>query len=260
MGGDGTDRPPDDEAADGDLPRGPGPVALGHRLGQVCADLLSRVAVDGAGITVMGSLAGGLRGARDQIAAVGALSRRLEDLQLTTGEGPCLDAFARGVPVLTADLAAELGRWPGFAPSALAAGAAAVFSFPLQLGVVRLGTLDLYRTRSGGLSRSQLASALAAGDAVTEALLTDPDTDPGAGEDIGWLPGVHADVHIASGMLSARSGMDVGTALLRLRAHAFAHGEPLHEVARRVIARTLDLTDPIHDDPRPTPDPEDDHP
>ncbi|MDQ7810735.1 GAF domain-containing protein [Amycolatopsis sp. A133] len=77
------------------------------------------------------------------------VSAGLEDLQLTVGEGPCLDAFASGGPVLIADLAAATARWPAFTPAACELGAAAVFSVPLQIGVVRLGSLDLYRETPG---------------------------------------------------------------------------------------------------------------
>ena len=213
---------------------------------------VGEVGVDGAGVTVMGSAAAGRAGHRDQLAATGPVTRRLEDLQLTAGEGPCLDAYASGAPVLAPDVAIETTRWLGFAPEAIAAGAAAVFSLPLQVGAVRLGTLDLHRSTTGGLSRAQLADALTLAALGTEMLLElaaipDPSDDPGAGQewglDAGWLPDVHAEVHVASGMVSARHGIDVGAALLRIRAYAYARSEPIHDVARRLIDRDLVFTD-----------------
>ena len=237
---------------------GGGPRGLSDRLARVCAVAVTEIGVDGAGITVMGSLEGGLVGERGQVASTGGMSRRLEDLQLTTGEGPCLDAYRQGRPVLVGDLAAESGRWFGFGPEALRVGAAGVFSLPLQVGAVRLGTLDLHRATPGALSKGQLADALILASLATETLLElaeQPGTaapgndarcqaDIGAMPPAGWLPDVHADVHVAAGMVSGRDGGDVATALLRLRAHAFAHGEPLHQVARRVIARDLVLDGP----------------
>jgi hypothetical protein len=228
------------------------PLGLLARLRCVCSVAVAELGVDGAGITVMGSLEGGLSGARDQLASTGGLARRLEDLQLTAGEGPCLDAYRHGRPVLVGDLAAESSRWLGFGPEALRVGAAALFSLPLQVGAVRLGTFDLHRTRPGPPLRAQLADAFCLASLATETLLelagrTAPGDDAGREADIaavppaGWLPDVHADVHVAAGMLSVRDGGDVTTALLRLRAHAFARGEPLHEVARRVIDRDLVL-------------------
>lgn len=226
-----------------------------ERLQQVCVVTVHVVGVDGAGVTVMGSVEAGLDGHRDQLAATGGLARRLEDLQLTAGEGPCLDAFREGRPVLIPDLAGESGRWLGFGPEAVGAGAAAVFSLPLQVGAIRLGTFDLHRRTAGPLTDEQLADALAMATLATEALLElaeqDGPPDPGGGREVaaGWLPDVHADVHAASGMVSAQTGSDVRSALLRIRAHAFGSGEPIHEVARRIIDR--DLTFPLPDDNGP---------
>jgi hypothetical protein len=129
-------------------------------LSRVCALAVPEVGVSGAGVTVMGSLAEGIAGRRDRVACRGAASRRLADLQLTAGQGPCLDAFAAGAKVLVGDLEVEASRWPGFAPEALALGVVAVFSFPLQVGAVRLGTLDLYRVTVGPLTAAELDAAL----------------------------------------------------------------------------------------------------
>lgn len=215
-------------------------------LTRVCALAVSEVGVSGAGVTVMGSVAEGIAGRRDQVACHGAASRRLEDLQLTTGQGPCLDAFAAGAPVLVGDLEVEASRWPGFAPEALAFGVLAVFSLPLQVGAVRLGTLDLYRETVGPLTSTQLDASLMLGGLVTETLLehTDDEADGGGPDDAGWLADVHAEVHQASGMVSVAEQIGVGDALVRIRAYAYAHDRPIAEVAARIIARDLVLSDP----------------
>lgn len=256
---------PDDDASAGDGADRHGPAAqdrtprrteLRSRLGRVCVLSMSEVGVSGAGVTVMASVADGLAGHRGQLWATGAVTRRLEGLQLTAGEGPCLDAYGEGAPVLAADLHTERSRWLGFAPEAIAAGAAAVFSLPLQVGVVRLGTLDLHRDTVGALSRAQLAEALMLAALATETLLELADTGPTAESletvdkpaGLGWLTDVHAEVHQASGMVAAQARIGVGEALLRLRGYAFAHAEPIDEVAARVIARDLVL-DRCPDDP-----------
>ena len=59
--------------------------------------------------------------------------------------------FTIGSPVLQADLARTAATlWPAFSSRALEAGIAAVFAFPLQIGAVRMGVLDLYRDDAGG--------------------------------------------------------------------------------------------------------------
>lgn len=49
-------------------------------------------------------------------------------------------------------------------------------------------------------------------------------------------------------MVAAREDVGVGEALLRLRGYAFAHGEPIDQVAHRVIDCDLVLADDEDDD------------
>ena len=70
----------------------------------------------------------------------------MEELQYTLGEGPCVDAYQR-----TAWWPSPIwpSRWPAVArvqPPALQAGVRAVFGFPLRVGAVRLGALNLSAT------------------------------------------------------------------------------------------------------------------
>src|SRR5450755_3611990 len=63
-------------------------------------------------------------------------------LQSTAG----LDRIVAATDGLTAAV-----RWPVFAPAAATVGVAATFAFPVQVGGIRLGVLDLYRDTTGGL-------------------------------------------------------------------------------------------------------------
>lgn len=205
----------------------------------VCALCVSHLSVSGAGATVLTRIGeaseDGLR--RGLVHATNEISSGLEDLQLTVGEGPCLDAFASGGPVLITDLAAETTRWPGFSPGALNLGAAALFSFPLEVGVVRLGSLDLYRDAPGPLAGELLSDALVLADLVTQAIVHD--LDGHATEDLSWLDDPHTEVHQASGMLQVQLDSTTEVALLRLRSYAYTHELPITEVARQVVSRTL---------------------
>jgi hypothetical protein len=60
--------------------------------------------------------------------------------------------------------------------------------------------------------------------------------------DLSWLLDPHVEVHQATGMVQVQLGANTGTALMRLRGHAFAHDLPLAEVARQVVTRTLRFT------------------
>ncbi|MEA5360989.1 GAF and ANTAR domain-containing protein [Amycolatopsis sp., V23-08] len=204
---------------------------------RICAACAPVLDVSGAAVTVVSVLGG--RQLRGLVHAGDATGRALEELQLTVGEGPCHDAYAGG-RVLIADLAAACGRWPAFGPGAAGLGVAAVFSFPLQAGAARLGSLDLYRNRPGALTRQQTADALLLAELATRAV-TDR-LDGHAGTDLTWVADVHVEVHQAVGMVSIQLGTTADAALLRLRGQAFIRGETVTVVARQVVARTLRFT------------------
>ena len=84
------------------------------------------------------------------IAASNEEAMRYERLQTQIGEGPCLTAYVSGQAVSVPDLRAD-DRFAQFAPAAVAAGLAAVFTFPLRQSGGRLGALDLYRDVPGDL-------------------------------------------------------------------------------------------------------------
>ncbi|GAB2989926.1 GAF and ANTAR domain-containing protein [Amycolatopsis acidiphila] len=204
------------------------PVSLRH-VCLACGDAVS------AGVAVLLSAAT-LR-AGQLVYATDPLGEELVELQTTSGEGPAVDAAAGFEPVLVPDLAGEQcrARWPGYVPDALRAGARAQFSVPLRIGAVRVGALDLHRPEAGPLPPGALADAMVCADVALAIAL---DGQAGAnGEDRFFDQG--AELHQAAGMVSVQLGVPVGEAMVRLRAHAYAHGERLGEVARAVVQRRL---------------------
>jgi hypothetical protein len=208
--------------------------------GQLCAVAARVVDVAGAGVTLEDRLNRTLLCASDAIAA------EVEELSFTLGEGPGIDAHRVGSPVSEPDLARpRRARWPSFTSLAVGAGAAAIFAFPLRVGGIRLGALTLYQPRAGRLEDDQHADALVMADVVVHAVLADQaGAPPGdlAGE-LDALSSTRADVHQASGMVSVQLGASVADALVRLRAHAYAEGRALSDVAGDVIAGRLRLSE-----------------
>ncbi len=211
----------------------------------VCAAVVPGVQVTGAWLSAArDAQAGHLMQVTDEV------SRQLAELQLTLGEGPLLDASVSGGPVLASDLAGgeSRARWPGFAPAASRAGAAAVFVFPLVVGVIRAGVLGLYRDRPGPLSDFQLGDALTFADTATVLLLDGQGQAGGAagpGDGPGGQPAglafYRAEIDQATGMLTEQLGVSVTDAFVRLRAYAYVNDLQLGEVARDIVARRLRL-------------------
>lgn len=203
---------------------------------RLCELFVSELAVSGAGVSVMGGPA--VDGSQVLVHTTGVVGVQLEDLQLTVGEGPSVDAYTSGGPVLVADLATEHARWPAFAPGAAKLGVAAVFSFPLQIGAARMGVLDLHRATPGPLTGRQLADAFHLVEASTVALLDDVETPYTLGPQLGDM---HNGVHQATGIVTVQLGVSIHDALSRIRAHAYSHQLTLNEVGRQIVNRELRL-------------------
>jgi ANTAR domain len=219
------------------------PVEVAH----VAAAAISAAGVDGVAVTVTLTAT-----PRETVYASDPLASELEEVTLTLGEGPGIDATT-GSPALASDLtsADSAARWPAFAPAAVDAGARAVFALPLQVGGIRLGVMDLYRTDAGRLDHDELADALLLADTAC-AVLLDPAPgvhQPGHGRRPEPASPNHPEVHQATGMVIVQLGVTAAVALVRLRAYAYSHERRLRDVAADVVARRLRFdpdTDTVH--------------
>lgn len=172
------------------------------------------------------------------------VSARIEDLQLTLGEGPCIDSVRGNAPVLVPDLNSPqeiaVDRWPAFLEGAGAAGVQAVFAFPLRVGAITLGALDLYRDQPGDLVGDGFSAALMAGDAAAQALLyVDTGNGEKGGPELDFGSNYQHQVHQATGMVQVQMAVTTEAAFLMLRARAFATGRSLVDLANDVVARRL---------------------
>jgi hypothetical protein len=118
-----------------------------------------------------------------------------------------------------------------------------VFGFPLRVGTVRLGALNLYRDCPGLLSGDQHADALVVADVAARWVLEAQAGAPldAVAEELEIGADFHFAVHNAAGMVSVQEGISVTEALIRLRAFAFSSDRLLADVAEDVVARRLRL-------------------
>ena len=175
------------------------------------------------------------------LAGAGQHSSMITDLQFELGEGPCLEAFASGSPVLLPDLADGAARWPVFTAAAARPGARAEFCFPLGVGGTCIGVFDLYRGAPGMLSEDQLADALVAADIARDALLylQDPPGHPGVAALLDMAGMDRIVVHQATGMIAVQLDATPADALARLRAAAFQSGRSIYDIAQDVVERRV---------------------
>src|SRR5690348_12877022 len=86
---DGMDRPSNDDARSETTPRG-----AVSRLQALCADATRELSAAGVGVSMTST-----NGGYGIVAASDAATERIEELQFTFGEGPCVDAFSTQRPV-----------------------------------------------------------------------------------------------------------------------------------------------------------------
>jgi len=209
---------------------------------RLCVACLPLAGVDAAAISLID--AGESRGT---FGASDSAARLLDSLQFTAGEGPCLEAAHTMRPVLVPDLQAQdEPRWPAFKDAAQRAGVRAVFAFPIRVGMIGLGALDLFRSVAGPLSAEQHRDALTVADGAAQILLdlvdqsstaTERDNPLAQWAQVASLSRI--EVYQATGMIMAQLDMSPAAALVRLRAHAFANELTASEVAQLITSRRL---------------------
>jgi hypothetical protein len=196
-------------------------------------------------------------GLYEPLYAAGPVGAGLAELQAMVGEGPGMETVTGDRPVLVTDLEAASAqqRWPLFAHSAAELGTTSVYAFPLLVGAITVGALEIYWAQrpTGSIA---VTDGLLFADAALRALMTEfpPNgSDPApagpnpVGGRVGFRAGSHGEpfldrwpeVHQATGMMSVQLGVGLGEAYAVLRAHAFARDQSLRAVARAVVERRL---------------------
>jgi GAF domain-containing protein len=163
----------------------------------------------------------------------------LELLQLQNDEGPCLDCYRTGLPVVSPRLDAEETPWPRFTPAALEAGYVTVVASPMRMRGRVIGTLNLFGTvDSPVLDEEDSAVAQSLADAATIAILQDRLSRQRdlVNQQLQVALNSRIALEQAKGALSALLDITPAEAFERLRAHARNHRRPLSEVAEEVAS------------------------
>jgi GAF domain-containing protein len=167
--------------------------------------------------------------------------RVLELFEVQSREGPCLDCYRTGQPVLNQDLATAHDRWPRFSTEALAAGFHTVHALPLRLRGAVIGALNLFHIHAGDMRQADIDAAQAMADVATIAILQHRAAHEAQllNEQLNQALNSRIVIEQAKGMLAERLGIDMEQAFVRLRHHARNHNLHLVDVARNIIEGTL---------------------
>jgi hypothetical protein len=208
-----------------------------HYLVGRCIELLD---VDEAGVMLADP-----HGRLHAVAASTERMRLLELFELQNHDGPCLDAFRTGQPVVAPDLNDQRQHWPNFAGEALDNGFRSAHSVPMQLRDETIGAINLLRAGVGELtdSDSKLVAALAG--IATIGVLQERRTSEAVSTATALQTALNSRVRIeqAKGVIAERSKISTDEAFDKLRKYARRHRQGLTIVAEQVVYGTLHLTE-----------------
>ncbi len=208
-------------------------VELLTRLADRCVEVLD---VGAAGLMLAGP-----DGELKVVASSSEAMRLLELFELEAREGPCLDCYRSGAPVMEADLAVVGARWPHFAAEALAAGFRSAQALPMRLRGTVIGALNLFGTEPHEMGSVDMDNAQALADVATIAILQQRKSQQAqiVNEQLQHALNSRIVIEQAKGMVAEREGLNMPAAFSALRTYARLHNIRLLDVARSVVDGSL---------------------
>ena len=201
---------------------------------------MAALPVDGAGLSIHD-----MAGHRTPIGGSDPSASQAERLQLTHGDGPALRAHDDGV-VIAFDEAAIARNWPELHEALVGRTRFhAVLSVPLLPPLGPLVVLDLYVRNADQLPATDREDVADVTIAMTRAMVTAALGAPVEEGRRGWWDGPdalrRARVWQATGMVNMGFDLDTADALAVLKAHAFATGRVVDDVADDLVEGRIDL-------------------
>jgi hypothetical protein len=193
--------------------------------------LLDVVGVAGASISTMGGIL-----PAETVSATDPHIARVDELQLDLGEGPCWDALGSGQPVLEPDVRNAPRRvWPAFSAALAAEPIGALFAFPMNVGPLRIGAIDLYDVHAHDLRAGDVAHVAGFAAVMGKQVLRRALRFADGGEDVP----AHSRrvIHQATGFVIAQLGIPAEDAELLIRGSAFSEGRSMQDIAEELVSR-----------------------
>ena len=196
-----------------------------------CRPFLDLLPVSGASVSTIGDLLGS-----ETVAASDAQAARLDELQFDLGEGPCWDALRSGDHVLAPSLQEpERAKWPAFSAAVRDESVASIFAFPLAVGPLRIGAVDLYSASPATLDGRHTRQADAMAAVVSRHVLRRALNAVGRHDDDAGNAYSRRLIHQATGFVLAQLDLTPEDARLVIQGHAFAAERSMMEVAQDIV-------------------------
>jgi GAF domain-containing protein len=200
--------------------------------------MLTDRTADLVGAAAVGLVLADGRGNLEFMAGSNENVRLLELFQLQNHEGPCLEAYRTGQPVINVDLGAATPRWPRFAPQATAIGFQSVHAFPLRLRNQVIGALNVFGdTKGGDFDGADVPIVQALADVAAIALLQERAIRRGEAltEQLQGALNSRIVIEQAKGAVAQAQDISVDEAFVTIRGYARRHNRKLTELAQAII-------------------------
>ncbi|MBG6239407.1 hypothetical protein IWX78_002394 [Mycetocola sp. CAN_C7] len=214
-------------------------ASLEQRPEDLAREIADSLPVSGAAISTMGDFLG-----TETVSATDRQAARIDELQFDLGEGPCWDAMKSALPVFEPDLKnSTAGVWPAFSEAIREDEVGAIFAFPLFVGPLKLGSLDLYSITPLTLSTLQSHQSSAFATVVSRVILRRALSSADGSDSVESNERFsRRTIHQATGMVLAQLDLPPDEARLVIQAHAFALGKSMQEIAEDIVERRLNFS------------------
>ena len=208
-----------------------------HTLTSRCVELLD---ASEAGL-MLADQRGGLR----LVASSSERARLLELFEIQTDQGPCLECFKTGQPVVIEDLEANPDRWPLFSAEARKFGFRSALALPMRWRDQVIGALNLFLAHPGALDPDRLLTGQAMADIATIGILQERAVREARvlAEQLQSALTSRVVIEQAKGVLAEKASVNVDEAFQMLRRYARQNNRRLHDVAQALIAGSLTTQD-----------------
>ena len=206
-------------------------VDLQHLLGEIA--LVVRSAVPG-GTAVSVSL--GDPAAPARLASDSADAQQFDGLQLQLGEGPCVDAYRGGRPVVASDITVD-ARWPRLATASRSQSVHSVLALPIRPAAERTGVLNVYGREPGVFAERAVRIGEIVASAVAAVLhaVDERSSLHALADHLERALNSRAVIEQAKGIVMAHHGGTPDEAFARLVAFSSRHNVKLRDVAGLIV-------------------------
>lgn len=207
-------------------------------------DLLTVLAdrcVDVVDVAAAGIMLASADGELRVLASSSEAMRVLELFEAQADEGPCVDCYRGGRPIVNVKLAEADGRWPHFAPRAVRAGFRSVHALPMRLRGLTIGAINMFRTEEGRMREADVVAAQALADVATIAILQHRAVVDAQqlNQQLTQALSTRIVIEQAKGVVAESAGLDMEEAFALLRRHSRRNNLRLTDVAQAVSTKAL---------------------